>query len=127
VRFQRTSWYQPVISIIGGQDAAALAFVAMGMLIGREAAQAGADESAQGVTCSRPDDQSKEPSAALVTARDWKAFGSTFGLLSVAEMGDKTQLAILGLAGKRAEFFPVFIGGALALTTVTACGVIGGQ
>jgi len=69
----------------------------------------------------------KPARSSLVSPHTWKAFGSTFGLLFVAEMGDKTQLAVLSLAGKRAESLPVFVGGALALTAVTALGAIGGQ
>ncbi len=58
---------------------------------------------------------------------DWKVFGSTLGLLFVAELGDKTQLAVLSLAGKHGSPWSVFVGGALALTGVTALGVVGGQ
>ncbi|NMC02705.1 MAG: TMEM165/GDT1 family protein, partial [Chloroflexi bacterium] len=45
----------------------------------------------------------------------------------LAELGDKTQLAVLGLASKRPSPWLVFIGGSLALTAVTALGVVGGQ
>ena len=109
------------------QTVAALAFVVMGVLVGREAVHAEADELALGESCGCPDDQGGESPVARAFAQDWKAFGASFGLLFAAEMGDKTQLAVLGLAGKRAESLPVFIGGALALTAVTALGVIGGQ
>jgi putative Ca2+/H+ antiporter (TMEM165/GDT1 family) len=54
-------------------------------------------------------------------------FSSTAGLLFVAEMGDKTQLAVLGLAGKHRDPISVVVGGAAALTLVTALGVLGGQ
>ncbi|MGQ9536189.1 MAG: TMEM165/GDT1 family protein [Actinomycetota bacterium] len=30
----------------------------------------------------------------------WKAFAAAFGLLFIAELGDKTQLVILALAGR---------------------------
>ena len=49
------------------------------------------------------------------------------GLLFVAELGDKTQLAVISLTGNRQALWPVFMGGALALTAVTALGVVGGQ
>jgi putative Ca2+/H+ antiporter (TMEM165/GDT1 family) len=52
---------------------------------------------------------------------------STFGLVFVAELGDKTQLVMLSLAGKHESPWVVLLGGALALTSVTALGVIGGQ
>ena len=110
------------------QAIAALAFVVMGVLIGREAARTGADEPVPEEACPLPgpDRFGKSVRSSLVSPHTWKAFGSTFGLLFVAEMGDKTQLAVLSLAGKRAESLPVF-GGALALTAVTALGAIGGQ
>jgi putative Ca2+/H+ antiporter (TMEM165/GDT1 family) len=106
--------------------AAALAFVAMGLLIGREAIKAGRNAAAAcgpgpGL-CSKGIARSP-----LTPAWDWKAFGSTFGLLFVAELGDKTQLAVLSLAGKHRAPWPVFLGGAAALTAVTALGAIGGQ
>ena len=48
-------------------------------------------------------------------------------MLFVAELGDKTQLAVLGLSSKHGTPWPVFLGGALALTVVTALGAVGGQ
>jgi len=106
---------------------AALAFVVMGVLIGRQAVRGEVDEPASETACDLPDEQNEGASAAPICDQSWRTFGSTFGLLFVAEMGDKTQLAVLSLAGKVANPWPVFIGGGLALTAVTACGVIGGQ
>lgn len=57
----------------------------------------------------------------------WQAFGATLVLLFVAEMGDKTQLAVLSLAGQLGSVWPVFLGGTVALTGVTALGVLGGE
>jgi len=101
---------------------AALAFVVMGILIGRKAAHGrnGAENAKY------PAEGEKDWSLAS-SAWDWKAFGPTFGLLFVAELGDKTQLAVLSLAGKHGTPWSVFLGGALALTAVTALGVVGGQ
>jgi putative Ca2+/H+ antiporter (TMEM165/GDT1 family) len=107
---------QPVLRII-----AALAFVVMGVLIGREAARA-RDGKSVGDACAIT-----EVTCTPTSAWDWKAFGSTFGLLFVAELGDKTQLAVLSLAGKWGGPWIVFLGGTLALTLVTALGVVGGQ
>ena len=109
------------------QGAAALAFVAMGILIAREAARTSKSEAAQDTACEDPTGQEEKLSARPFCPQDWKAFGATFGLLFVAEMGDKTQLAVLSLAGKCTNPWPVFIGGGLALTAVTAFGVAGGQ
>lgn len=97
---------------------AASAFVVMGVLIWREA--------------SKPKDETcalEEGAECLDQKRswDWKAFGSTFSLLFLAELGDKTQLAVLGLASKQPSVWLIFGGGALALTAVTALGVLGGQ
>lgn len=57
----------------------------------------------------------------------WQVFGATLVLLFVAEMGDKTQLAVLGLAGESSSAWAVFLGGSLALIGVTALGVLGGE
>ena len=100
---------------------AALAFVVMGGLIIREAVKAKKTPLEDACDCVDETDYTPLP------AWDWKAFSSTFGLLFVAELGDKTQLAVLSLAGKHGDVWPVFIGGGLALTSVTALGVIGGQ
>lgn len=103
---------------------AALAFIVMGVLVGREAVKARADQTLA-AACASPElgpaDCAPEP------RRDWKAFGSTLGLLFVAELGDKTQLAVLGLSGRHGAPWLVFLGGTLALTAVTALGVIGGH
>ncbi len=103
---------------------AALAFVVMGVLIGREAAKADKNAAQEDSCAYTADDQ---VDCAPTSAWDWKAFSSTFGLLFVAELGDKTQLAVLSLAGKHGDVWLVFAGGALALTLVTALGVVGGQ
>lgn len=105
------------------QTVAALAFAVMGVLIGREAFKAGRDSVAEALDC-QIDAEADCPSK---SALDWKAFNTTLGLLFVAELGDKTQLAVFSLAGKWAAPQSVFLGGALALTLVTALGVVGGQ
>ncbi len=97
---------------------AAAAFVGMGVLIWREAAKSQDAECVTDVEC--VDDTGR------AAKLNWQAFGTTFTLLFFAELGDKTQLAVLGLSSKQAAL-PVFAGGALALTVVTALGVIGGQ
>jgi putative Ca2+/H+ antiporter (TMEM165/GDT1 family) len=51
---------------------------------------------------------------------------STFALLFVAELGDKTQLAVISMTAKHRMPLWVFLGAALALTAVTALGVLGG-
>jgi putative Ca2+/H+ antiporter (TMEM165/GDT1 family) len=53
-------------------------------------------------------------------------FLSTFALIFLAELGDKTQLAVAGLASTQAPL-PVWIGGTLALAFTSALGVLAGQ
>lgn len=97
---------------------AAAAFVVMGALIWREAAKAEDAECVTDVEC--------VTDGARASRWNWQAFGTTFTLLFFAELGDKTQLAVLGLSSKQSAGL-VFAGGALALTVVTALGVAGGQ
>lgn len=52
---------------------------------------------------------------------------STFALLFVAELGDKTQLAVICMTAKHKTPVWVFIGATLALATATALGVLGGD
>lgn len=55
----------------------------------------------------------------------WKAFGSAFGLTFIAEIGDKTQLAILTLSARYGAL-PVFLGAALAFVLLNALAVTAG-
>jgi putative Ca2+/H+ antiporter (TMEM165/GDT1 family) len=113
------------------QFAAALAFVVMGIFIGREAARAtsgGVERNAASEPGSDENDQDATGvDCSPIATWDWRAFSSTLGLLFVAELGDKTQLAVLSLAGKHEDTWSVFLGGTLALIFVTALGVLGGQ
>jgi putative Ca2+/H+ antiporter (TMEM165/GDT1 family) len=52
---------------------------------------------------------------------------STFGLVFLAELGDKTQLAVITLVGKNKQPLPVFVGAAAALVLITALGAVLGQ
>jgi putative Ca2+/H+ antiporter (TMEM165/GDT1 family) len=56
-----------------------------------------------------------------------KVLFSTFALLFVAELGDKTQLAVINMTAKHKMPLWVFLGAALALAAVTALGVLGGE
>jgi len=58
---------------------------------------------------------------------DWKLLITTFVALFVAELGDKTQLAVLTLTCEHQKPVPIFIGATLALAIVTLIGVVGGQ
>ena len=58
---------------------------------------------------------------------DWHVLLSTFGLIFVAELGDKTQLAVVTQVCRHSRPWAVFLGASLALAAVTALGAIGGQ
>ena len=57
---------------------------------------------------------------------DWRALLTTFGVIFLAEMGDKTQLAAMTMAAEKKRPWEVFLGASLALTAVSAIGVIVG-
>jgi len=58
---------------------------------------------------------------------DWRVFLTTFGVIFLAEMGDKTQLAAMTMSAQSKKPWTVFIGSALALTAVSAIGVVVGS
>lgn len=58
---------------------------------------------------------------------DWKPFVSTFTLLLLAELGDKTQLAVITQAAKFKSPWMVLAGAGMALVIVSALGVVLGQ
>jgi Ca2+/H+ antiporter, TMEM165/GDT1 family len=57
---------------------------------------------------------------------DWRVLITTFGVIFLAEMGDKTQLAAMTLAAESKRPLAVFIGAGSALVCVSAIGVIAG-
>jgi putative Ca2+/H+ antiporter (TMEM165/GDT1 family) len=56
----------------------------------------------------------------------WKLFLTTFGMVFLAELGDKTQLATMLLASENKAIWVVFAGSALALTLTSLIGVLAG-
>lgn len=65
--------------------------------------------------------------AVEIRERDGRSvFLSAFAMIFLAELGDKTQLAVAGLAGTQAAL-PVWVGGTLALALTSALGVLAGQ
>ncbi|MEK7858473.1 MAG: TMEM165/GDT1 family protein [Elusimicrobiota bacterium] len=58
---------------------------------------------------------------------DWKIMMTAFGTLFLAEMGDKTQLAVITLCASSKSPASVFAGAAMALVLVTALGVLFGR
>jgi len=57
----------------------------------------------------------------------WKIFLTSFGIMFLAEIGDKTQLAVISLAGRFRSPWIVFAGAALAMVVATAVGVAVGS
>lgn len=57
---------------------------------------------------------------------DWRILLTTFGVIFLAEMGDKTQLAAMTMAAQSKRPWTVFIGASVALIAVSAIGVMVG-
>jgi putative Ca2+/H+ antiporter (TMEM165/GDT1 family) len=58
---------------------------------------------------------------------DLKLFASTFALVFLAELGDKTQLATLSLAASGRSRLVVFLAAAAALTATSAIAALAGE
>jgi len=57
---------------------------------------------------------------------DWRVMLTTFGVIFLAEMGDKTQIAAMTMAAEKRRPWEVFLAASLALTAVSAIGVVVG-
>jgi len=57
---------------------------------------------------------------------DLRVLLTTFGIIFLAEMGDKTQLAAMTMSAQTKKPWAVFIGASLALAAVSAVGVLVG-
>lgn len=57
---------------------------------------------------------------------DWQTFWATFGIVFLAEMGDKTQLAALSLTAEKQAPLSVLAGACSALFLATLLGVLVG-
>jgi len=58
---------------------------------------------------------------------DWKMFLTTFGIIFLAELGDKTQLAVITMTTQTTKPLGVFLGAITALSAVTLLGVVFGH
>ncbi|ABR50403.1 protein of unknown function UPF0016 [Alkaliphilus metalliredigens QYMF] len=58
---------------------------------------------------------------------NYKLFFTAFTLLFIAELGDKTQLAVFTLSAQHKQPWPIFFGASLALTLVTFLGAYFGH
>lgn len=63
---------------------------------------------------------------AEIPARNRGGFLQSFSLIFVAELGDKTQLAMLALVASTGDLWAVLFGGTLALWSVSLLGVLFG-
>lgn len=57
---------------------------------------------------------------------DFRVLLTTFGIIFLAEMGDKTQLAAMTMSAQTKRPWAVFIGASAALIAVSAIGVLVG-
>jgi len=57
----------------------------------------------------------------------WSIFFATFFAVFLAEMGDKTQLAVFSFASQDVSKWTIFFASALGLVAATAIGVLAGS
>ncbi|HMQ03676.1 MAG TPA: TMEM165/GDT1 family protein [Pyrinomonadaceae bacterium] len=58
---------------------------------------------------------------------EWKAFATAFLAIFLAELGDKTQLAVITMSSGTQSKLAVFLGASLALVVVTLLAVLFGS
>jgi putative Ca2+/H+ antiporter (TMEM165/GDT1 family) len=58
---------------------------------------------------------------------DFRVMLTTLGVIFLAEMGDKTQLAAMTMAAQTKKPWAVFIGASVALAAVSALGILVGS
>lgn len=58
---------------------------------------------------------------------DLRVLITTFGIIFLAEMGDKTQLAAMTMAADTKKPWAVFLGASLALAVVSGLGIVLGS
>ena len=76
-----------------------------------------------GVHIWRAGDDAEAAAEAVAASGWWRVAAASFGLIVVAELGDKTQLALVAMAAATGETWAVLVGGTLALWAVSALGV----
>lgn len=57
----------------------------------------------------------------------WKQFLTAFSVIFLAELGDKTQLAVITMSASTKQPLSVFLGGSLAMVLLTGIGVGAGE
>ncbi|MCB1004775.1 MAG: TMEM165/GDT1 family protein [Acidimicrobiales bacterium] len=73
------------------------------------------------------DDDAESGAADAAAATPWQAFAGSFGVVLLAEFGDLTQLATVGLAASAESPLAVAAGALAALWTVAAIAVVAGR
>ena len=58
---------------------------------------------------------------------DWKIFGTVFGTVFLAEIGDKTQLATMTFAAQGGGKWTIFMASSVALIAAAGIGVLAGS
>ena len=58
---------------------------------------------------------------------DWRIFFTAFGTIFLAELADKTEMAVLSLTAKTKSPWPVFLGAMLAFGVATLIAVLLGE
>ncbi|GAB4310253.1 MAG: TMEM165/GDT1 family protein [Candidatus Bipolaricaulota bacterium] len=58
---------------------------------------------------------------------DWRLMLMTFGMVFLAELGDKTQLLVFTLSSQHRAPWAVFLGASLALAAVSLLGALVGR
>jgi Ca2+/H+ antiporter, TMEM165/GDT1 family len=57
----------------------------------------------------------------------WNQFLTAFAALFLAELGDKTQIAVIIMAASSKRPWSIFLGGSLALVVLTGVGILAGE
>jgi Ca2+/H+ antiporter, TMEM165/GDT1 family len=58
---------------------------------------------------------------------DWKQFLTAFSVIFLAELGDKTQLAVITMSAATKKPLSIFLGGSLAMILLTGIGSVAGE
>ncbi len=57
----------------------------------------------------------------------WNQFLTAFSVIFLAELGDKTQLAVITMSASTKQPLSIFLGGSLAMVLLTGVGAVAGE